>query len=66
MAAQTALPARVDRSEADFARVASEVAELRAAVFALKSWTDLQWDSPVTDRNDILSVHSQHPVALCH
>jgi hypothetical protein len=39
MAAQAALPARVHRAEVDIARLASEAAELRTAVFALKSWT---------------------------
>jgi hypothetical protein len=45
MAAQAALPARVDRSQAAIARVASEAAELRAVVFALKSWTTPEVDS---------------------
>jgi hypothetical protein len=37
--------ARVYRSETDIARVASEAAELRAAVLALKSWTAPKVDS---------------------
>jgi transcription initiation factor TFIIIB Brf1 subunit/transcription initiation factor TFIIB len=42
MTGQAALPTRVDRSEAQIARVASEAAELHAAVVALTSWTGQQ------------------------
>jgi hypothetical protein len=47
IAAQTALPARVHRAEADIARVASEAAELRTAFFALKSWKAPEVDSVI-------------------
>jgi uncharacterized small protein (DUF1192 family) len=48
MAAQAALPAHIDRVEAEIARGAAEAAELRIAFSALKSWTSLQWDSLIT------------------